>query len=80
VFEKKYEIVSVRKVAVISVLGSNIAQPGVLEKATKILAENKINVNCISQSLRQVNMQFVIDREQYAQAVTVLNAGLCINK
>jgi len=74
----KYQVVTVKKVALISVIGSNIAKPGVLAKATQVLAKNKINVDCISQSLRQVNMQFVIERDQYKQAVVALNQALCV--
>ena len=51
---------------------------GVLAKATQALAQNEINVNCVSQSLRQVNMQFVIDREKYKEAIIALNTALCL--
>jgi aspartate kinase len=74
----RYQIVTVKKVALISVIGSNIAKPGVLAKATQVLAQNKINVDFVSQSLRQVNMQFVIEREQYRTAVIALNQALCV--
>jgi len=73
-----YKEVTVKKVAVISIIGSNIAKPGVLAKATAVLAKNRINVDCISQSLRQVNMQFVISRKQYRKAICVLNDILCV--
>jgi aspartate kinase len=74
----KYELVTVRKVAVVCAIGSNIAKPGVMEHATKAFAENNININCITQSLRQVNMQFVIDRDKYKQSITILNQVLCL--
>jgi aspartate kinase len=74
----RYQVVTVKKVALISVIGSNIAKPGVLAKATEVLAKNKINVDCVSQSLRQVNMQFVIERDQYKLAVAALNKALCV--
>ncbi len=77
--QEKYQEVTVREVAVICVIGSNIAQPGVLADATRILAEHQINVNCISQSLRQVNMQFVIDRDKYKEAIIHLNNTLCVD-
>ena len=38
-----------------------------------------INVECFSQSLRQVNMQFVIAREQYQPAIRALNDALCVH-
>ena len=37
-----------------------------------------INVDAISQSLKQVNMQFVIGREDYKKAIIALNDALCV--
>ena len=36
-------------------------------------------MNAVSQSLRQTNMQFVIDRADYKRAVIALNQALCLN-
>jgi aspartate kinase len=77
---EKYPQVTVKNVAVVCAIGSNIAKPGVLAKAANALAINKINVECISQSLRQVNMQFVIRREHYEKAVIALNDALCVDQ
>ncbi len=76
--ENRYEVVTVQPAAVVCVIGSNIAIPGVLARATQVLAENQINVNCVSQSLRQINMQFVIDRADYRKAIVALNRALCL--
>lgn len=76
--KEKYYRVTVKKVAVLCVVGTNIASPGILERTTKLLAENKVNVECVSQSLQQVNMQFVIKREDYNRAVIALNDALCV--
>jgi aspartate kinase len=78
--EDHYQLITVKKVAVISVIGSNIAKPGVLAKASQVLALNHINIECVSQSLRQVNMQFVIDRENFRKAIAVLNQALCLER
>ena len=75
----KYELVSVKEVAVVCVIGSNIAKPGVLAKATQVLAQNNVNINCIAQSLRQINMQFVIERECFEDAIIALNKALCLS-
>ncbi len=75
---EKYELVTTRKVAVVCAIGSNIAKPGVLAKATQVLAQNKINIDSIAQSLRQINIQFVIEREQYKEAIITLNQALCL--
>jgi aspartate kinase len=76
--ENAYELVTVQQAAVVCVIGSNIAIPGVLARATRVLADNQINVNCVSQSLRQINMQFVIDRADYRKAIAALNMALCV--
>jgi len=73
----KYERVTVKPQAIVCIIGSNIAKPGVLARAAHVLAENKINVECISQSLRQVNIQLTIKREDFPAAIRVLNEALC---
>ena len=78
--EAKYEVVTVKPVAVVCVIGSNIAKPGVLAKATQVLAHNEINIISVAQSLRQINMQFVIERAQYKMAIIALNAALCLQE
>ncbi|GBG57515.1 aspartate kinase Ask_Ect [Sporomusaceae bacterium FL31] len=73
----EYQMVTILPAAIVCVIGSNIAVPNILARASNTLAKNNINVNCISQSLRQVNMQFVIDREMYTKAIINLNEDLC---
>ena len=77
--KNKYHEITVLPVALVCALGTNIAKPGILAKATRALAEKNINIQCISQSLKQVNMQFVIDRKDYKNAIIALNDALCIN-
>lgn len=76
--ENAYEVVTARPCAMVCVIGSNMAIPGVLARATSVLAESGINVNCVSQSFRQVSMQFVIERPEYKKAVAALNLALCL--
>lgn len=77
--QNTYEVVTAVPSAVVCAIGTNIAFPGVIARATQALAAQGINVNAISQSLRQVSMQFVIKREDYKKAVTALNEALCLN-
>jgi aspartate kinase len=77
--ENTYEVVTVAPSAIVCAIGTNIAFPGVIARATQALAANKINVNAVSQSLRQTSMQFVIGRDDYRKAVTALNEALCLN-
>jgi aspartate kinase len=74
----RYYEVTVKPVALVCTLGTNIAQPGIIAKATAALAENSVNVEAISQSLKQVNMQFVIGRDDYKKAIIALNDALCV--
>jgi aspartate kinase len=77
--ENEYEVVTVQPSAIVCVIGTNIAFPGVLARAAQALADNKVNVNAVSQSLRQTSMQFVVSRDDYRRAVQALNTALCLN-
>lgn len=74
-----YEVVT-KPVALVCAMGTNIAKPGILAKAAAALFNNNINIECFTQSLRQVNMQFVITRENYEKAIIALNDALCYKK
>ena len=76
--ETVYQL-TVRPVAIVCAMGTNIARPGFLYQGAKALYEKSINIECFGQSLKQVNMQFVIARDRYAEAVISLNDALCIN-
>ncbi len=76
--KKRFFMVSLKKSAIICVMGSNIAKPGILAKAALILSQNNINIECVSQSLRQVNIQFIIARKHYPKAIERLNQVLCL--
>ncbi len=69
--------VTIKPVAIVCAMGTNIAHPGFLYSAAKALSDNNINIECFGQSLRQVNMQFVIERSSYSKAVVALNEALC---
>jgi len=75
--EETYFEITAKKVAIVCTLGTNIAKPGSLAAATQALHENRVNIEAVSQSLKQVNMQFVINREDYNTAIIALNKALC---
>jgi len=77
--QARYDKVTVVHAAVVCVIGSNLAIPGVLARAAQVLADNQINIICVSQSVRQSNMQFVIDRGDYKKAIIALNQALCLD-
>ena len=68
---------TIKPTAIVCAMGTNIAHPGFLYKGAKALCDNNINIECFGQSLKQVNMQFVISRERYNDAVKALNDALC---
>lgn len=71
------EKVSTSPVAIVCAIGSNIAQPGIMAKATQALADESINILAVSQTNRQTNMQFIVERDQFSQAQKVLHGALC---
>lgn len=73
-----YHKVTVKKAALVCAMGTNITYPGSLAKATTALFKAGVNVEAVSQSLMQVNMQFVIARKDYQDAIRALNQALCL--
>ncbi|MGI6356933.1 MAG: aspartate kinase [Lentisphaeria bacterium] len=60
-------------VAIVSVIGSNMRIPGFLSRAATALRDADINVLALCQATRQVNMQFIIARENFEKAQRVLH-------
>jgi aspartate kinase len=75
--EAMYHKVTVKQVALVCALGTNIAMPGAHAAATNALYGKGINIEAVSQSLMQVNMQFVIARDRYKEAIIAMNQALC---
>lgn len=75
--KEKYFQVTVQDCALVCALGTNVARPGIIARATTAMAARNINISALSQSLMQVNIQFVIPREDYKNAVIALNDALC---
>jgi aspartate kinase len=65
--------VSVTKVAIVAVIGSNMNIPGFLSRAANALYRANINVLALTQCMRQVNMQFIIKRERFDEAQIALH-------
>jgi aspartate kinase len=73
-----YHRVTVKQAAMVCAMGTNITYPGSLAKAATALYEGCVNVEAVSQSLMQVNIQFVITRNNYRNAIVALNRALCM--
>ena len=68
--------VTLHNVAVVSAIGSNLKVKGILARTVTALAEAGISVQAIHQSLRQVEMQCVVNEEDYAAGVAALHRAL----
>jgi aspartate kinase len=65
-----------RKVAVVSAIGSDMQVPGLLARAVSSLADASISVVALHQSMRQVDIQFIVDEEAYHESIKSLHNGL----
>lgn len=71
---------TVNKVAVVCAMGTNIRHPSFMRRAEAALSQEHIDVRYKLQSQKQTNMQFVIERDRYADAVRALNDALCLRQ
>jgi aspartate kinase len=62
-----------QKVAIVSAIGSDMQVPGILAKTVGALASHNISVLAMHQSMRQVDMQFIINVDDYEQAIKSLH-------
>jgi len=76
----RYKSIKIKEVAMVCLIGSNISKPNILARAAKVLGENEININCMSISLSQVNIQFVVNRNNYKKSIILLNDELIFNQ
>jgi len=65
-----------QEVAIVSAVGSDMQVPGLLAKTVGALAEKDISVLAMHQCMRQVDMQFVINKDRWEDAVRSLHRCL----
>jgi aspartate kinase len=65
-----------QKVAIVSAIGSDMKIPGILAKTVQAVASNNISVLALHQSMRQVDMQFIVNESDYAATVKSLHEAL----
>jgi|SRR5690554_152448 len=68
--------INTRKVAVVSAIGSDMKVPGMLAKTVSALSAVNISILAMHQSIRQVDMQFVLNEDDYDLAVQSLHRCL----
>jgi len=76
--EKRFPeaVINSTRVAIVSAIGSDMQVPGILAKTVKALADSNISVLALHQSMRQVDMQFIVAEEDYQGAVRQLHKEL----
>ena len=67
--------VTVHNLAIVSAIGSDLKVKGILAKTVAALAEAGISIQAIHQSIRQVEMQCVVNEEDYDAAIAALPPG-----
>ncbi|MFW5844918.1 MAG: aspartate kinase [Planctomycetota bacterium] len=68
--------ITLRKVALVAAIGSNLDVPGLMATAVHALASRGINILGMHQNMRQVDIQFVLAEEDYEEAVVALHRAL----
>jgi len=74
-----YDTVAVKQASIVCAIGSNITGPGIVARAASAIAQENINIDCLSLSLSQVNIQFVVGREDFRRTIIALNKELCLS-
>jgi aspartate kinase len=74
--EDEFEKITVEKVAMVCLLGTNMDQPGLLAKSADALTKKGINIKSGGFALRKVNIQFLVAREHFKTAIIALNKAM----
>lgn len=76
--EEKYSEAEIdqKKVTIVSAIGSDMKIPGLLAKTVSALADKNISVLALHQSMRQVDIQFVVGEVDYESAIKSLHRCL----
>lgn len=74
--ESEFEKVTVEKTAMVCMLGTNMDYPGLLAHAAQALTDAGINIMSAGFALRKVNIQFLVARDRFKDAVIALNRAM----
>ncbi|MFB9842619.1 aspartate kinase [Mucilaginibacter ginsenosidivorans] len=72
----QFEKVTTEPVAMVCLLGTNMDQPGLLAKAATALAKAEINIISAGVAKGKVNIQFLVARDQFKNAIVALNKAV----
>lgn len=78
ILEKRYPEAEIdqQRVAFVSAIGSNMTIPGIMARATGALSARSINILASGQSMRQVDMNFIVSEDDYEAAIQSLHEVL----
>lgn len=65
--------ISMRRVAFVCAIGSDMDVPGLLSKCVTALAKSRINILAIHQAIRSVDIKFVVDEQDYQATIASLH-------
>ncbi|WP_300536845.1 aspartate kinase [Sphingosinicella sp.] len=68
--------ISTQTVAMVSVIGSDISEPGLVPRALNALADAGIVMIAMQHQIRNVDVQFIVGCDDYARSITALHAAL----
>lgn len=68
--------VSAQPVAMVAAIGSDISEPGLVPKALQALADAGVNLLAVQHQIRNVDVQFIVERRDFETVVRALHAAL----
>ena len=68
--------VSAKPMAMVAAIGSDISEPGLVPRALQALDEGGVELIAIQHQIRNVDVQFIVDRKHFEQSVRVLHGAL----
>lgn len=78
--KEQFEKITYEKVAIVCVIGSHMDKPALLGKVVHALLDNGINIKSGGFSLRKVNIELIVSREDYRSTIIALNRSIFIKK
>ncbi len=68
--------ISVRKVAIVSAIGTDLNKPALTANAVGALSDAEVGLLGLHQTMRNVDIQFILEQDHYERAVVVLHNAL----
>lgn len=68
--------INYKRIAIVSAIGSDMQIPGILAKSVQAVAQRNVCVLAIHQSMRQVDVQFIVNECDYDETMKALHESL----